>query len=123
MQSIKTKICGITTGEIAQLAAAQGVDYLGFVSFPKSPRHLSLNAAKKLGPQLPNGPARVGVFVDATAGRIAKFAEALGLTHVQLHGKEMPMETEMIKEMTGLQVIKAITLSEPKDLMLSLIHI
>ena len=42
----QAKICGLTTPEAVDAALAGGAAYLGFVSFPKSPRHLEpLHAA------------------------------------------------------------------------------
>ena len=45
------KICGLSTRETLDTALAAGADMVGFVFFPPSPRHLSLEAARELGRQ------------------------------------------------------------------------
>ena len=39
--SVEIKICGINTFEALDAARAAGADLVGFVAFPRSPRHLS----------------------------------------------------------------------------------
>ena len=95
---ISVKICGISEPEHAQTAAAAGANFLGFIFFAPSPRNLTLDAAKALGPTLPHGPKRVGVFVDAEHSLIEAAVAALRLDIIQLHGKETPEDTETIKK-------------------------
>ena len=40
--SLLVKICGLSTRETLDVALAAGADMVGFVFFPPSPRHLSL---------------------------------------------------------------------------------
>jgi phosphoribosylanthranilate isomerase len=47
--SLLVKICGLSTRETLEVALAAGADMVGFVFFPPSPRHLSLEAARELG--------------------------------------------------------------------------
>lgn len=117
-QPIKVKICGITDPASAHAAVEFGAAYLGFISFPASPRHLTLDAAKVLAAGLPplSKAHRVGVFVDASAGHIARFAGALELTHIQCHGKEDADQIQRIKALTGLKVIKSVTVKSAADL-------
>lgn len=116
MAPIKVKICGITEENAALIASENSAAFLGFVSFEKSPRHLTINAAKNLEPLLPDGPDRVGVFVNASAAHIALFADALKLDYAQLHGSETLEDIRIIKKLTGLKIIKALPLSSEKDL-------
>lgn len=121
--AVSAKICGISTLDSALVATDHGAKFLGFISFEKSPRHLSLSAAKKLGDQLKTlplpdagGPARVGVFVNADIDHIRDFAHALSLSHIQLHGSEGPDFAAQIKNELRLKVIKALAVSDKTDL-------
>lgn len=113
--SVDVKICGLSTPETAHAAAEAGAKYLGFMFFEPSPRHLSISAARALAPDLPNGPARVGVFVDADDAAIDAAIAALKLDWLQLHGTESPERIADIKRRTGLKVIKAIGVRDRSD--------
>lgn len=113
--TVDVKICGLTTGETAQAAADAGAAYLGFMFFEPSPRHLTFTAAKDLSRELPTGPERVGVFVDATDRFIDQAIEALDLTWLQLHGQERPEDIAREKARTGLKVMKAVGVSTHAD--------
>ncbi|SMC26778.1 phosphoribosylanthranilate isomerase [Desulfacinum hydrothermale DSM 13146] len=104
---MEIKICGITRREDARFAASLGVDAVGFVFYAKSPRYVDGEAARELAAQLPESVAKVGVFVDEPAERVAEIARLVGLTHVQLHGGESPEEVDILKS-EGLGVIKAL---------------
>lgn len=82
-------MCGTTRLEDALAAARLGVDALGFIFSPKSPRYINQACAQTIIAQLPPLVDRVGVFVDASLEEIVACA-ACGLSLVQLHGKEGP---------------------------------
>jgi phosphoribosylanthranilate isomerase len=86
----RVKVCGITTGEDAQRAVDLGVDALGFVFYPPSPRYIPPPAAAEIIQGLPPFVASVGVFVDLPSGEIDSIAAECGLTAIQLHGGETP---------------------------------
>ena len=114
--TVDVKICGITEPEHANFAAKAGARWLGFVFFEKSPRNLTLEAARSLGQKLPSGPKRVGVFVNATDKLLEDAIKALSLDVVQLHGNETPEDAQRIKEKFGVRVIKALGVSTLEDL-------
>ncbi len=114
--TIDVKICGISDAAHAHAAAMHGATWLGFIFFPPSPRNLSLEAARKLAQQLPVGPKRVGVFVDATDDLMMGAVEALSLDAVQLHGSETPADAARIKKLLGVKVIKAIAVNAKEDI-------
>ena len=45
---IRTKICGLSTPETLAAAIEAGAAYVGFVFFEKSPRHVTVDAARDL---------------------------------------------------------------------------
>jgi phosphoribosylanthranilate isomerase len=81
------KICGMTNLEDALTAVEAGADAVGFVFYEKSPRNISVEAARGIIEKLPKKVEKVGVFVDLEAERIREIVVHTGLSAVQLHGK------------------------------------
>src|ERR1700676_175259 len=81
------KLCGMTNLEDALAAVDAGADAVGFVFYEKSPRNISVEAARDIVRKLPEGVEKVGVFVDLEPERIRETVMEVGLTVVQLHGK------------------------------------
>ena len=103
----RIKICGLTRLSDAQLAAELGAFALGFVFYPPSPRAVDPPVAAQIVAQLPEAIWKVGVFVNADACTLRQTAQAVGLTHLQLHGNESPeFCAELMAE--GFQLIKAL---------------
>jgi phosphoribosylanthranilate isomerase len=82
------KICGITRVQDAQAAVSAGARALGFVFWPKSPRHVETDMARRIVATLPPSISAVGVFVDQAVEDVNAIAEKVGLNFVQLHGNE-----------------------------------
>ena len=82
---MKLKVCGINDAAFAVAAEAAGVDYLGFIFHPKSPRNVTVEQARSITSALDGRARRVGVFVSQTAEEIAAVCRAAGLQVVQLH--------------------------------------
>ena len=68
------KICGMTNLEDALVAVEAGADAVGFVFYEKSPRKISVEAAREIVRKLPEGVEKVGVF----AGEIVSVADEIG---------------------------------------------
>jgi phosphoribosylanthranilate isomerase len=85
---LAVKICGITSVEDARVAVEAGADAEGFVLWPKSPRYVTVAAARAIAATLPPFVHRVGVFVDASLEEMRTAADAIGLDVLQLHGNE-----------------------------------
>lgn len=84
------KICGLTCYEDARKALDLGADYLGFVLYAGSPRHVTVDALAALVRRLPRDARCVGVFVNDPAGTVAEVAVRCGLSAAQVHGDEAP---------------------------------
>ena len=89
---------------------AMGVDFAGFIFYPKSPRyvvrHLTGEQVKKAKLRL----GKVGVFVNATYDEVMKQVDSYGLDMVQLHGDETPRFCEQLSNY--ITVIKVFRLGE-----------
>lgn len=84
------KICGVTTPEAVDAAAAGGASHVGFVFVPASPRAITPEAARTLAARAPDRLGRVGLFVDASDDEVLTAVRTAQLTAVQLHGRETP---------------------------------
>lgn len=82
------KICGITNLDDALAASHAGADALGFVFYPKSPRHVTVETASSIAIKIPPSVEKVGVFVNDTVEDVYHTVKRVGLTAVQLHGEE-----------------------------------
>lgn len=113
---ISVKICGLTAPDTLRAAVEAGARYVGFVFFPKSPRHLEPAAARDLASQVPVGVAKVALTVDATDAELDRLLETVPLDMLQLHGRESPARVSEIRSRYGLPVMKAIGVADAADL-------
>ncbi len=83
---VKIKFCGLTREEDVIKAVNLGVDYLGFISYPKSPRYVGFEKLRELL-RLCENTKKVAVFVNPSY-EDAKKALDIGIDYLQLHGDE-----------------------------------
>jgi phosphoribosylanthranilate isomerase len=114
--SLIVKICGLSTSETLDVALQAGADMVGFVFFPASPRHISLETARELGKQAKGCALKVALTVDADDATLANIVETLRPDMLQLHGGESVARLRDIKQTFGLPVMKAIPVESPADL-------
>jgi len=112
----RVKICGITRLEDAELAASLGAWALGFILWAPSPRAADPAVAAGIAAALRRRVELVGVFVNPTLDEVARAAETLHLSHVQLHGDEGPSFCAEVARRTGAKVIKAARVAGAADL-------
>jgi phosphoribosylanthranilate isomerase len=114
--SLSVKICGLSTRETLEAALDAGADMVGFVFFPPSPRHLSLETARELGTAVKRRALKVALSVDADDATLRAIVEALKPDILQLHGHETIDRIGAIKAMFGLEVMKALPVEKAADL-------
>ena len=89
---------------------AMGVDFAGFIFYPKSPRyvvrHLTGDQVKRAKLRL----GKVGVFVNASYDEVMKQVDSYGLDMIQLHGDETPRLCEQLANY--ITVVKVFRMSE-----------
>ena len=81
------KICGITREEDAECAINSGVNALGFIAFPKSPRYITAVRFGELVNFVDNRVPCVVVFVNPTQAEVDSYVKA-GADVLQFHGQE-----------------------------------
>ncbi|WP_297821451.1 bifunctional indole-3-glycerol-phosphate synthase TrpC/phosphoribosylanthranilate isomerase TrpF [uncultured Paraglaciecola sp.] len=80
------KVCGTTSLTGAKLVKDSPASFAGLIFTEKSKRFVTLEQAKQITYAVPF--QYVGVFVDAPIELVVKYAQALELSAVQLHGQE-----------------------------------
>lgn len=114
--SLIVKICGLSTPETLDAALVGGADMVGFVFFPPSPRHVTLDVARALGKQAKGRAVKVALSVDADDADLENSIDALRPDILQLHGKESVARVRDIKQKFGLPVMKALAVETRADL-------
>lgn len=104
------KVCGMTNGENIRQTEELGVDFIGFIFYPRSPRFLF-----EMPTYLPVRSWRVGVFVNESKDNILMYADRFGLDYIQLHGNESPEFCHNLQA-AGMKLIKAFSIATPRDL-------
>jgi phosphoribosylanthranilate isomerase len=90
----RIKICGLTRQGDVAAAVDAGADAVGFVLYPKSPRHVTLQRAQRLASALPPFVMPVLLFVNATRTQVDAACAALPQALLQFHGDESPRDCE-----------------------------
>jgi phosphoribosylanthranilate isomerase len=114
--SLTVKICGLSTPETLDAALQAGADMVGFVFFPASPRHISLETARELGRQAKGRAIKVALTVDADDTTLANIVETLRPDILQLHGKESVARLRDIRQAFGVRLMKVLAVETPVDL-------
>ncbi len=109
----RVKVCGITRAQDAAAAAGLGVDALGFVFYPASPRYIAPHAAAEIIHGLSPFVSAVGLFVNPTQDEIDAVLDICPLDVLQLHGDEKPAFCAAQQR----RVIKAVAIREPADVL------
>jgi phosphoribosylanthranilate isomerase len=113
--SLSVKICGLSTPETVEAAVAGGADYVGFVFFPKSPRHVTPSRAADLARLVPDRVRRCGLFVDPDDALLDQALAAVPLDMLQLHGAEPPARCAALRERYRRPVMKAVSIATAED--------
>jgi phosphoribosylanthranilate isomerase len=111
---MRIKVCGMTKLEQIRQLNEIGIEFAGFIFYPKSPRYvkkfnLSAIDLKREKMQI----SRVGVFVNERSEDVLKTVDHWRLDMVQLHGDETPKYCEQISN--HVTTIKAFRIGEGEN--------
>ena len=96
--------------QVAQL----GVDMMGFIFYPKSPRYASHVVARS---DADRNVCRVGVFVNDSISNMLDKIHSFSQNAVQMHGNESRELCEQLRAAKGnMKIIKAISVSTAGDI-------
>lgn len=90
MTRTRIKICGLTREQDVDAAVVAGADAVGFVLYPKSPRHVSIERAQALASRLPPFVVPVLLVVNEEPQRVRALSAAMPHALLQFHGDESP---------------------------------
>ena len=93
-----------------------GAAYLGFMFFDASPRNIAPEHAGRLAAAARGRAKVVAVTVDADDAVLDRIVAALKPDFIQLHGRETPARAREVGQRTGAGVIRALPVSESRDL-------
>ncbi len=113
--TVSIKICGIKTRAILEAAIAAGTDMVGFVHFPRSPRHIDIDTIAELISEARGRVETCVLLVNPDNTLVAQVA-ALGPDWIQLHGPETPHRVEAVRAEAGVAIMKAISVGQAADL-------
>ncbi|KAA3649862.1 MAG: phosphoribosylanthranilate isomerase [Proteobacteria bacterium] len=88
MPRTRIKICGLTRAQDVDAAVAAGADALGFVFYPASPRHVTIDQAAPLMARVPPFVTIVALFVNADPAFVREALTRLPIGLLQFHGDE-----------------------------------
>lgn len=111
-QRTRIKFCGITRAQDARDAIRLGVDALGFVLVPQSPRAITPEAAAAIRRELPPFVTAVALLQNASEAQVRAAITALKPDLLQFHGDE----DEAFCAQFGLPYLKAVAMAAPQDL-------
>ena len=132
---MKIKVCGMREPENIHAVEQLGVDMIGFIFWPDSPRYVqqirsragiipdytSLQDERKSGQAEAKRAQRVGVFVDDMPQSIVTRVFNYHLDFVQLHGHESAVMIDNLRRTLdpdihpGIGIIKALSISSEAD--------
>lgn len=115
----RLKICGLRRSEQALAIAALGVDAIGVIGVPSSPRYLDRSGRaalfQDLGTAFP-GCRRVLVVADPAESDMEDLQPLRGHDVLQLHGGETPERCAELRASLGLEIWKALRIRSQEDL-------
>src|SRR4051794_13702151 len=96
----------------AERCVELGAWALGLIFWPDSPRACGLEDAEAIAAQLRRRAEIVGVFVNQPLDEVARVADRVGLSMLQLHGDEGPAYCREAARRTGGKVMKAMRVKD-----------
>ncbi len=108
----RIKFCGITRLEDALEAVRLGVDALGFVFYPPSPRNIEIDKAAEIMAQLPAFVSCVGLFVNSSQELIQQVLQSTNIDTLQFHGDETAEQCALY----GMPYLKAVRMKPGTEL-------
>ena len=111
---IKLKICGISSKDtIRAIVKHGGCQYLGFVFYPSSPRHLSIEQSQKLTSFVPKYIKKVAILVKPENDFIEKIKDQFDFFQIY---DSSPSKIKEIKLIFNKKIIQAIKIKKKEDI-------
>ena len=109
------KICGINSVEALDAAIEGGARFVGFVAYPRSPRHLSMDKLTALARRARGRIEIVLVTVNADDAQLGAAVAAAEPDWIQLHGSESVKRAGEVRPFARRGLIKAVGVASRGD--------
>lgn len=115
MTNLSVKFCGFTRADEIKKAVSLGVDAIGLVFYPPSPRHVSFDEAMTLAKSVPAFTSIVALVVNMPEQDLVALSHYVPFDVVQFHGDESARECGLMAQRVCKRWIKAIRVKPCDD--------
>lgn len=110
--TLSIKFCGFTRTDDLAVACGLGVDAVGLVYYPPSPRYVDIDSAKRLASSVPAFVSVVVLVVNIEKSELVKLAHDVPFDIIQFHGDETAMQCADLANTVYKRWIKAIRVTD-----------
>ena len=109
------KFCGFTQIEDINTAVQSGVDAVGLVFYPPSPRAVTLLQAQTLSAAMPAFVSVVALVVNMAESELIELSNNVAFDIIQFHGDESPEQCQQLASRVNKRWIKALRINTEED--------
>ena len=109
------KFCGFTQLDDIKTAAQLGVDAVGLVFYPPSPRAVTQAQAQTLIAAVPAFISVVALVVNMPEDELVELADNVAFDIIQFHGDESPEQCQQLAAAVNKRWIKALRINAEND--------
>ena len=109
------KFCGFTQLSDINTAVQLGVDAVGLVFYPPSPRAVALAQAQILSTALPAFVSVVALVVNMAHDELIELANNVSFDIIQFHGDETPEQCQHLASAVNKRWMKALRINAEQD--------
>ena len=113
------KFCGFTQLADIRTAVALGVDAVGLVFYPPSPRAVSQVQAQELVSAVPAFVSVVALVVNMPREKLVELANNVAFDIIQFHGDESPEQCQQLAKAVNKRWIKALRINAEQETLAS----
>lgn len=110
--TLSIKFCGLTRTDDLAVACGLGVDAVGLVYYPPSPRYVDIDTAKRLASSVPAFVSVVVLVVNIEKLELVKFTHDVPFDIIQFHGDETAVQCKDLANTVYKRWIKAIRVTD-----------
>ena len=109
------KFCGFTDVADIHTATQLGVEAVGLVFYPPSPRAVTIEQAKNLITAVPAFVSVVALVVNMSHEALVELADNVAFDIIQFHGDESPEQCQQLANAVNKRWIKALRINAEQD--------
>ncbi len=117
---MQIKFCGFTRKQDVKQAVALGVDAIGLVFYPPSPRAVSIEQAASLVQAIPAFTTVVALVVNMPQIELETLAQTIHFDVIQFHGDETAEQCQQLANTVNKRWIKALRINQQHDTIASI---